>query len=715
MKNIFVEAKPVWGSGLSEEKNITLGLYKKVNIPKGKVVLKVATSGFYRVFINGKFSYYGPARCAHGFYRADEIVLDLQEDCCHIAIQVVNYFVNSFYQIKQKGFIQVELLAKNRVEAATGIDGKNFELFILNERVRKIQRYSYQRTFSECYNLSEDFCSWHYGKFGDNISKIETVVTEDKVIINRNIPLNTFPVAYPDYKVGKGKVITGQKPDVYRKDRSLVNINNQDNDGLQGFFESELDEHLSDEVQEFAYSDFMTLEQQYNNISELDNNDFEILSFACEKTGFITADIESCCDTNLYFLFDEILTPCGDVDPLRMECCNVIKLNLKKGYYNFISIEPVGVKYLKLICLKGKAVLKNIRITETICPIPVSNKYRSNDANINKILSAAEETFVQNSFDIFTDCPTRERAGWLCDSFFLGRAEYEFTGSNLIERNFLENYMLPDDFENIDDGMLPMCYPSDSKNQRFIPNWAMWFVLELYEYWQRTQDTEFILLCKDRIYKLLDWFRQFENSSGLLERLPGWVFIEWSKANKFVQDINYPSNMLYAKSLETIGILYKDATLIKKADKLRKLIAQRSYNGEFFEDNEVYIDGILQKCGNTTETCQYYAFFTGVATPELYPELWNTLVTKFGPSKEESLYPKVYPSNAFVGNFLRLELLKDNRLYRQLIDEIKKYFLYMAETTGTLWEHIDTHASCNHGFASYISYLIRISEEELKK
>ena len=75
----------------------------------------------------------------------------MQEDCCHIAIQVVNYFVNSFYQIKQKGFIQVELLAKNRVEAATGIDGKNFELFILNERVRKIQRYSYQRSVFKVY------------------------------------------------------------------------------------------------------------------------------------------------------------------------------------------------------------------------------------------------------------------------------------------------------------------------------------------------------------------------------------------------------------------------------------------------------------------------------------------------------------------------------------------------------------------------------------
>lgn len=33
---------------------------------------------------------------------------------------------------------------------------------------------------------------------------------------------------------------------------------------------------------------------------------------------------------------------------------------------------------------------------------------------------------------------------------------------------------------------------------------------------------------------------------------------------------------------------------------------------------------------------------------------------------------------------------------------MKGYFLGMAERTGTLWEHCDERASCNHGFASHI-------------
>lgn len=35
----------------------------------------------------------------------------------------------------------------------------------------------------------------------------------------------------------------------------------------------------------------------------------------------------------------------------------------------------------------------------------------------------------------------------------------------------------------------------------------------------------------------------------------------------------------------------------------------------------------------------------------------------------------------------------------------------MAELTGTLWEHKNTFASCNHGFASYVAALIYEAEE----
>lgn len=580
-----------------------------------------------------------------------------------------------------------------------------------NERIRKVQRYSFQRPFAEAYNLTEDYCGWRIGKNGGNVSEAETVITESKRLLPRNIPLNEFPKAFPDCKVGAGTVKTGVKPEHYRKDRSLIHIKDPDFGNLDGYYEAELQVHLSDEVQEFSTEKSNRENKQYSGETRLSSKKFEILSFPSEKTGFITADINCLSDGTLYFLFDEILTENGDIDPLRLECCNVIKINLKRGNYRFMSAEPYGFKYIKLICLDGELEIINPCITQTVCPVPITFDFKSEDGKLNKILAAAKETFIQNSFDIFTDCPTRERAGWLCDSFFLGRAEKIFTGKNLIERNFLENFLLPESFQNIPDGMIPMCYPADVKINGFIPNWAMWFILELKDYKVRTGDGEFVSLFKSRVYRLLDWFKKYENADGLLERLTGWVFVEWSKANDFVQDINFPTNMLYSAALYAAGELFNDERIKVKADRIKNTVRERSFDGEFFRDNEVYRDGLAVSTSNRTETCQYYAFFTGVATKEDYSELWKRMVKDFGPKRaEKGLYPEIYPSNAFIGNFLRLELLYRNGYYSQLLEEIKGYFLYMSEITGTLWEHIDTHASCNHGFASYVAELIRESE-----
>lgn len=711
-ENFFLKAQPIWAKGLTEEKNITLGLYKKISYEKGKAVLKVAVSGFYKVFLNGEFMYFGPARCTHGYYRVDEIKLPLKKGENHIAIEAVNYYVNSFYSLMQKGFIEAELTVDGEVLVATGAaDGKAFELLRLNERIRRVQRYSFQRPFAEAYNLSEDYCGWRVGENGGNVSEQNTVITEIKKLLPRNIPLNKFPKIFPDRRVCTGTVKTGIKPDNYRKDRSLIYIKDPASGNLEGYFESELKVHLSDEAQEMPTEMLNTENAKYGGKICLKSNQFEILSFLCEKTGFITADINCLSDSTLYFLFDEILTDSGDIDPLRLDCCNVIKINLKRGDYRFMSAEPYGFKYIKLICLGGELEINNLSITQTVCSVPITFDFKSGDERLNKILAAAKETFIQNSFDIFTDCPTRERAGWLCDSFFLGRAEKSFTGKNLIERNFLENFLLPEGFDNIPEGMLPMCYPADVDDSGFIPNWAMWFILELKDYKERTGEGEFVSLFKNRVYRLLDWFKKYENADGLLEDLPGWVFVEWSKANDFVQDVNFPSNMLYSSALSAAGELFGDKELTEKAEKLKITVRERSFDGEFFRDNEVYENGALVSTENRTETCQYYAFFTGVATKELYPELWKTLSTEFGPDRvKKGAYPEIHPSNAFIGNFLRLELLCRNGDYSKLLEEIKGYFLYMAERTGTLWEHKDTCASCNHGFASYAAELIYKAE-----
>ena len=705
----FTSAKPVWAEGEETKKNVTLGLYANVEKSYKTIILKIATSGFYRIFINGEFTYYGPARCAKDFYRVDEIVIPAEGKELHVAIEAVNYYVGSFNSVRQPGFIQVELMADEKIVAATGVRG--FSSVRLTDRVRRLQRYSYQRPFAEGYRLCSDVYQWRMGKNGENTEAVEMRVTSEKMLVQRNLSPSRFPKTVVKMIEAKGTVACHVKPKSYIKDRSLVNVKEPPEGTPEGFPEAELEWHLTDEIQEIINTSFQKTELSYDGITRLKSAQFEILSFECEKSGFLTLDISCKESGTIYLLFDEILRE-GDVNPLRMYCCNAIRLDAEEGDYHFQSMEPYGMRYVKIVCESGSFEMKQIGMTEVVCSEPISKTYQGTDSELNRIYDAALETFRQNSCDIFMDCPTRERAGWLCDSYFMAKAERYFTGENVIERNYLENYLLPEKFSDIPEGMVPMCYPADSWTGNFIPNWAMWLVIELADYQVRTGDMGLIQAFKERVYGILNWFLQYENDDGLLEKLPGWVFVEWSMSNEFVQDINFPSNMLYAYMLEKTGELYQDQECLVKAERLKELIRKRSYLGQFFCDNEVLKDGKTELSGKCTETCQYYAFFTGVATPKRYPELWNTLIESFGPHREEKeLYPDVYPSNAFIGNFLRLMLLHRYGVYGQLLGEIKGYFLYMADKTGTLWEKKNELESCNHGFASYVAVLIEEAEE----
>jgi alpha-L-rhamnosidase len=132
---------------------------------------------------------------------------------------------------------------------------------------------------------------------------------------------------------------------------------------------------------------------------------------------------------------------------------------------------------------------------------------------------------------------------------------------------------------------------------------------------------------------------------------------------------------------------------------------RQSFDGEFFVDNAVRKGGKLQATRNRSEVCQYFAFFFDVATPQTHGELWQKLVNDFGPKRQKTkAFPEVHPANAFIGNYLRLELLSRYGYPAQIKKELVDYYFYMAEQTGTLWENVGASASCDHGFASHVAH-----------
>lgn len=689
---MFKQARPVWAHHKREalpDGNMNITLCFKTVLSKGEHSALISAADDYQIFIGGKFLAAGPARAAHGFARCDRLSFSVTEEQTAAVFIVSAYNVFNYCYIKQQGFFCCEIFRDGELAAATGVSG--FSARLLEERVHRTDRYSYQRPYAEGYHYGPAFIRYMSGcEEEDSLDMFET---ELPILLERG-------AYYPDYTphapvrfIAQGTCALNPENADMSNDYFMI----QTPDIPFESFGTELEERPCGEIRRMKFNIEKELDAPMGDFA-LKSGSFISCELERNYTGFICADIECPQLSVVSFLFDEVLSE-GDIAPLRLGCVNNLKLTLEPGRYRFVSMEPYTLKYLKTAVFKGECLIKGLHIKEYAFPQKeISNSLRLTGA-LGEIYAAAAETFRQNTLDVYMDCPSRERGGWLCDSFFTSRVERLLTGKSVVEKAFLENFILPGQFRDVPNGMLPMCYPSDHLNKRFIPNWAMFFVLELREYLARTGDVDLIDKAAPKLEGLLDYFKGFENQDGLLENLDGWVFIEWSRANddELVKGINFPSNMLYARMLEDAAALLARPELALKAEKLKNTIRLKGYAGRFFRDNAASDEG--------TEVCQYYAFFTGVADRQRYPELYNILKTQFGPDrKSDNPYPEVAFANAFIGNYLRLEMLADNGERDQVLREIEGYFTGMARKTGTLWEHDSEQASCNHGFASHVLY-----------
>ncbi len=698
----FRSARPLWPAGREKEMNLLVGFRAVIEAPGTQPVhLRVAAATLYRAFVNGQFVGWGPARGPHGFYRVDDwdVTSRLNPVGNVIAIEVAGYNVNSYWVLNQPSFLQAEVTSGADVLASTGGAGVSFAARILDERIQKVQRYAFQRAFVEAYSLGVGFDRWRRDASAPFVA-VPCSVASEKKLIPRRTSYPDFVLRQPLLHAGEGRLAPANEPVKPWTDRSLTQIG----DKLLGYAQKDLSLTLTTELDSLVSVRKTALGPPYQwaEAVPLAKGQYHIFDFGTDLSGFLGARLTVLKAARVYLTWDEMLVD-DDVDYKRMYTVNAISWQLEPGSYDLESFEPYTARFLKVMVTTGECRLERVYLREYANPDVWRAQFASSDAGLNRLFEAGRETYRQNSVDLFTDCPQRERAGWLCDSYFTARVEHLLSGRPTVEKSFLENFLLPPRFEFLPDGMLPMCYPADHNDGTFIPNWSLWFVLQLEEYLARSGDREMVEGLRPRVLKLFDYFRPFRNSDGLLEKLQSWVFIEWSDANQFVQDVNYPSNMLYAAALASAGRMYNMPELLRDAERIEETIRRQSFDGEYFVDNAVRENGALKVTRNRSETCQYYAFYLGTATPDRYGPLWNRLLDEFGPERvKRGQYPEIHPANAFVGNVLRMELLSRAGRSEQFLKESRAYWVYMAERTGTLWENIDERASLNHGFASHV-------------
>ena len=171
---------------------------------------------------------------------------------------------------------------------------------------------------------------------------------------------------------------------------------------------------------------------------DLKTNEFSILDFGINQTGFIGAVIRCTEPTEVWFHFDEMLTDDDVISKKRMaDVNNQVVYELQPGEYRIESFEPYTFKFLKILVTQGDCRVEKVYLREFAAPEHPDAAFSSSNEKLNRIYDAAKQTYRQNALDVFMDCPSRERAGWLCDSYFTAIMGKEFTGYSKVAHKFL--------------------------------------------------------------------------------------------------------------------------------------------------------------------------------------------------------------------------------------------------------------------------------------
>lgn len=685
---MFIEAKSVRAKELIGIKN-SFSTFAVETASLVGTKIYIAAADFYRLTVNGKFASFGPARTAKGYARVD--VIDLtpysEKKINKIEISVAGYYCRSLSTVMQPSFLCAEVVKNGEVIVATGVPNKDFTCYVSDIKEFKTRRFSFQRHFVEQWDLNRLLTERAvdvevYSAAPEFIDRVAPYPYYEDVTLDKTVATGKFEENDGDKKANYSVAPSdrwGKYDDVAVKSKEwILNLKQTKTAPVQNL-------PVSAKGGEYVLFDFNRIE-----------------------AGFIKLSGKAKAGTQIVVAFSEY-SSAEKFEFTNINCDNVIDVTLNEDF-DFLSFEPYTVKIAAVFVKNGEVMLESFGVKTfeaNVTGITVPQEIK--DPVLRKVYEGAIRTYAHNAVDIYTDCPSRERAGWICDSYFTGKVEYCLFNKTPVEDAFLENYRIFKNENEYPEGVLPMCFPSDMQDdEQFIPQWTMWYVLEVADYVINRGHAGEAEKFRDSVYGLLNFYKKYENEDGLLEDLPKWNFVEWSRANGWTKNVNYPTNFLYSETLRATYKIFGDKDALEKAERVAAVTIKQSFDGKLFRDHAVRVDGKLEVSADCSEICQYYAILFGGFdfNSEKYKEFRRFVLEVFVEDRKE-LIEEIEPVNAFIGAYLRIEaLLKINEKGKAL-QSVKGFFGNMANDTGTLWENRHVTGSLDHGFASYALVAIR--------
>jgi len=180
-------------------------------------------------------------------------------------------------------------------------------------------------------------------------------------------------------------------------------------------------------------------------------------------------------------------------------------------------------RYIQVYLKTGDTALtiRRLGIIETGYPANFTAQFDCSDPGMDGIIKVMERGLECCGHEIMVDCPYYEQLSYVGDTRLQALCWMVLGEDDRLVKRELELF----DWSRSKTGYVAERYPSDP--YQLSLTFSMIWVLLLGDFSRWRDDPEFVRARMPGMRSLLDLMLRLRNETGLLERLPGWSFVDW--------------------------------------------------------------------------------------------------------------------------------------------------------------------------------------------
>ena len=405
-----------------------------------------------------------------------------------------------------------------------------------------------------------------------------------------------------------------------------------------------------------------------------------------EEVGYLTLKVKSAVKQKLTVAFGEHIIDGGvrRILPSRDFSVEVTVGEGETTYTNYY--RRLGLRYLEVFC-DSPIEVEYVSVLPVFYPLGEGKRIELENELDRRIYEVCVRTLELCMHEHYEDCPWREQALYCMDSRnqmlcgYYAFGEYDFPRANL---ELMSK-------ERRADGLLSICFPSDVKLA--IPSFSLHYFTQVYEYYDRSADTDFVKEIYPKLCSIMKAFTSRSADGGCIPSFVGkeyWNFYEWSDG--LSGNLGSSDGVLYEAALNFLLVIAlrnmsKLAEAAGEKDEFKPLIApilEDARKRFFCSECGLFLD---TEGGKKSELVNALAILSGACS---YSEA--QYIAKVLASKDSGLTPATLSMLCFKYDAM---ITMDRSKYAEIIlDDIRtKYGKMLDEGATSFWETEDGAAA----------------------